>query len=596
MKNILLWTVIFLPCLNFAAPVPAEIERDPLTVTPVSLNYRMPRGGETLDEGWVFRDTLIDANPANPELFNAYPVAMAFSHNGRGYLATLHTVFSTLDYGRTWTNLDQNPPPGGSNFFVLRSPYFISALQARPILRDSAAYDTFYVVTQHAGYDSSFVRLFRYLVGSWFMTDFPAYRDNLWFSHFAIPDSHTAVLLSGSSGRIVRTDTLNRSASWRELDYNFFGGYLAGRSDQKDSTIIAVGSHRWVSHDQGRTWDVFNSADGLGDYSVDFLNDSIGVVGGGRLTPVSTGWIRRTTNGGATWSPRLFNAPFPIRIVSCLSDSLIWIAGGDYENGLGGIWKTTDAGTTWNHELETAAEIRVLEQNRVSPAYVDLVAAGVFPDLRGGVWTQRIFLPDTSGRGAVLYFDPDTLNFDTTTIFEHDTLTTTIHNIGDFQVQIIGFTGGGAPFTAQEHLGEFLNPGDSVVLHVAFSPFTAGDFAANCRETNNAGQLVEVYCTGTATLAADEQHGPLPGELSLRVSPNPGNHEFRLEFDLEKSTHVRLTIFDLQGRAVTVLNDEMLSAGKQTKFWNAAEFASGIYFARLDTPTQHLTTKILLLK
>jgi hypothetical protein len=57
-----------------------------------------------------------------------------------------------------------------------------------------------------------------------------------------------------------------------------------------------------------------------------------------------------------------------------------------------------------------------------------------------------------------------------------------------------------------------------------------------------------------------------------------------------------VTIFDLSGRKVTTLARGTHAAGEHVVSWNAAETASGIYFARLETAATLLTRKLLLIK
>jgi hypothetical protein len=283
--------------------------------------------------------------------------------------------------------------------------------------------------------------------------------------------------------------------------------------------------------------------------------------------------------------------------VACVNDTLAWIAGGNYDEAVGGIWKTTDGGATWTEELSVPAEIRTLEHTRVSPAYIDLVAAGVFPDLQGGIWTQRIFAPDTTGRGPVMFLRPDTLIFGPTFIAERETLSTWLYNIGEFAPQLLGFAVRGAPFNAAvQHIGDILAPGDSLEIKIVFTPSAPGEYFAPGIQENNYNQLVEVQCFGSAVLDADPLNPALPAAPTLNVSPNPGNSEFRLEFDIKQPAFIRLSIFDLQGRIVTELVHESLSTGQHITTWSAANLPSGLYFARLNSTDFSVTRKILLLK
>ena len=67
-----------------------------------------------------------------------------------------------------------------------------------------------------------------------------------------------------------------------------------------------------------------------------------------------------------------------------------------------------------------------------------------------------------------------------------------------------------------------------------------------------------------------------------RVSPNPAVQGTRVEYALPREARVRLTIADLQGRALAVLVDGVRPAGRHAARWEAAAARAGIYFVRLE--------------
>jgi len=60
---------------------------------------------------------------------------------------------------------------------------------------------------------------------------------------------------------------------------------------------------------------------------------------------------------------------------------------------------------------------------------------------------------------------------------------------------------------------------------------------------------------------------------------------------------VNLVIYDLLGRKVTILVDEVKTPGNYSVTWNADGFASGMYFCRVELGgSKVLTRKMLLLR
>jgi photosystem II stability/assembly factor-like uncharacterized protein len=82
----------------------------------------------------------------------------------------------------------------------------------------------------------------------------------------------------------------------------------------------------------------------------------------------------------------------------------------------------------------------------------------------------------------------------------------------------------------------------------------------------------------------------------LSVYPNPFNSEARITYDLESRGRVQLDLFNLEGRLIRTLSDEIQEIGRHELHFSGAGLSSGIYFARLVTPTRARTQKIVLLK
>ncbi len=79
-------------------------------------------------------------------------------------------------------------------------------------------------------------------------------------------------------------------------------------------------------------------------------------------------------------------------------------------------------------------------------------------------------------------------------------------------------------------------------------------------------------------------------------SPNPFNPVTSIAFTLPKDSHVSLVVYDIGGRKIATLMDGNCSAGKHSVDWNASEFASGIYFCRMEAGGVSETRKMTLLK
>jgi hypothetical protein len=87
-----------------------------------------------------------------------------------------------------------------------------------------------------------------------------------------------------------------------------------------------------------------------------------------------------------------------------------------------------------------------------------------------------------------------------------------------------------------------------------------------------------------------------PSSFILSAFPNPFNAETTLQFDLPQTGLATLKIYDVLGREVTTLLNEVTPAGTHVLHYNAAQLSSGVYFAKLESNHESITHKLLLLK
>ncbi len=84
-------------------------------------------------------------------------------------------------------------------------------------------------------------------------------------------------------------------------------------------------------------------------------------------------------------------------------------------------------------------------------------------------------------------------------------------------------------------------------------------------------------------------------------TPNPFNPQTEIKFSLSNGGEVQLAVYNIEGKLVRKLVNEVLVAGGHTIMWDGdntrgAKVASGLYFYRLTTKQGTLTRKMTLLK
>ncbi|MCP4546522.1 MAG: hypothetical protein GY835_08670 [bacterium] len=122
-----------------------------------------------------------------------------------------------------------------------------------------------------------------------------------------------------------------------------------------------------------------------------------------------------------------------------------------------------------------------------------------------------------------------------------------------------------------------------------FYKLTALDHAGNESDPATPGEV-----TGVDDYA--------PGIFALNQnSPNPFNPTTTIDFEIPRRGDVLLEVFDVMGRRIATLRDEVCAAGSHTAIWNGCDdngqaVGSGLFLYRLRAAGKTETRKMLMLK
>lgn len=131
------------------------------------------------------------------------------------------------------------------------------------------------------------------------------------------------------------------------------------------------------------------------------------------------------------------------------------------------------------------------------------------------------------------------------------------------------------------------------------------NFAFNTNASTTALKLKDVQVFRTDSISIPDsiltgivnKHDKFPAQYELNQNyPNPFNSVTFISFSLPSKVFVSLKVYDVLGREVATIVSEELSAGNYTKKWNAVNFASGIYYYRLQAGSFSETRKLVLLR
>jgi hypothetical protein len=129
---------------------------------------------------------------------------------------------------------------------------------------------------------------------------------------------------------------------------------------------------------------------------------------------------------------------------------------------------------------------------------------------------------------------------------------------------------------------------DITVGQVYYYKVSAIDFAGN-----ESDYSAEETVSGLDTQANSD----VPTEFVLAQNyPNPFNPSTSIRFNVPKLSHVKMVIYDVVGREVATLVNEMKQPGSYEAVFNAENFASGVYFYRFEAGDFTDVKKMVLIK
>lgn len=149
----------------------------------------------------------------------------------------------------------------------------------------------------------------------------------------------------------------------------------------------------------------------------------------------------------------------------------------------------------------------------------------------------------------------------------------------------------------QMNYGPFsIKPGDSQLVVLALAAGTdLSDLARNAEAARRR------WLTPTGTDEGDTEV-VLPESFSLGQNyPNPFNPSTTIEFTSSRRENLHLAVYNILGREVRTLLDGPVGEGSHQLVWDGLDnkgsrVASGVYFYRLNSSSQALTKKMVLLK
>jgi len=280
--------------------------------------------------------------------------------------------------------------------------------------------------------------------------------------------------------------------------------------------------------------------------------------------------VLRTSDGGATWT-HLANEPVAgagvytvVNAIYCTDKQHVWFGA---SNSL--VYRTTDGGGTWSSGTVGTHELIALAMRDDS---VGIACMKYEPPLfgrttdGGATWQTLAAVKPDRGWGVA------------------------------FPVGSKAWVAGESTVACSPDHGaswvlERTEPFSGGLAAISFSD------SANGWMVTNRGEILRYHDRSVTVAVPLERGGELPVQALLQQNyPNPFNPSTTIKYKLPKSSEVRLSVYDMLGREVSVLVNEKRNAGVHEVKFDGSNLASGVYFYRLQAGDFVQTRKLLLLR
>ena len=316
----------------------------------------------------------------------------------------------------------------------------------------------------------------------------------------------------------------------------------------------------------GINW--FDHSNGIGNehgFELFIMNMNVFILGS------SNGKIFKTTNSGDLWFAT--NTPpssaFTKSIV--FTNNNIGYAVG-WDGSTGKYYRTQDAGNNWtSHDLGTAGW--GWETIRFANSNVGYIVGGNWPE----PYTYKILKTTNAGNNWNVVQSGTGWRYKEIHLMNADT---------------------GIAVGSSGNIYRTMNGG---VNWVYIYPGTTNHFYGVFFTSANTGYVSGLpgmlLKTTNGLTFVNQINGTTPKSFHLKQNyPNPFNPSTNIMFDIPKSNHVKIIIYNALGIEITTIVNEKLNSGSYEVSWDGTDYPSGVYFYKLLSGDFVKTKKMVLIK
>ena len=368
-----------------------------------------------------------------------------------------------------------------------------------------------------------------------------------WLKDYAFTDNNTGFICGWNNTLLKTTDAgdtwVNKTSP--------FNGHISGICFVNANTGYTTGGNSGVGNvakttDGGESW---NFTYTINSYSsankIKFFDASTGIV------TVLYDQVYRTTDGGYNWvllSPTTIYSVYDI----CILNSNTGFMSGSMSNSEKRIYKTTDAGATWNQVFGGNGN------------YVGFYSMK-FINSSTGYCSGYGLLKTTNGGNNWFQVNTPTTSFCTTIEIVNNSIMYLSSYGVVYKSTDAGYSWGPLNIPTNERIefAKFFDANTGII---------AGDNNIILRTTNGGGNFVSNI----------NNNEIIPSSYSLGQNyPNPFNSMTNFKFSMLNAGDIKVVVYDIQGREVQTLVNERLQAGTYEVKFDGSMLTSGVYFYRM---------------
>ena len=415
-------------------------------------------------------------------------------------------------------------------------------------------------------------------------------------------DSYLGLYAGTVGGGIFKT--VNRADDWLNVSSGIVASTVLGMTCDSTGSLYATTTDFGVyrSTDRGNTWMRFSDGlyyEGLtvGPIAANLRGDVYVIL----EHPSGYRYIYSSSDHGETWQPFSYSYFYHASAMVCNTSNHLFVA--SYEQ----VYRTTDFGASWIYPtVSTYKTITALGLGQSDTIYAGNEYGDAFRSSDNGTtWskTSTVLTNATIRALAVtqtglVFCGTDSGLFVSTS--NGDSWTKDTSAIPPVTINAIVQNPRG-PVVAATAAGSFISRDEGNTwekVYDASPPHQALSLAVDSAGYFYSGvQNGGVLRSTNSTTGVQEKAHALPKAYMLAQNyPNPFNPVTKIQFTIVDRQLTIVNVYDLVGREVATLVNEVKEPGTYNVQFDGSNFASGVYLYRLQAGTFVQTRKLLLLR